>query len=120
MQIKKGQEELWEDHVGCNKDGYGKAIIGYAIRWADMYEKEEAEEISGTRKITETFTQKMDRMSHEADTEGITGFMYGCAVRVLKQFWIHGEAVVQWHNGKYGVGPEEKGVVNPAIITIGK
>ena len=32
--------------------------------------------------------------SHEADIEGITGFMYGAAVSVLASCWTHGEALV--------------------------
>jgi hypothetical protein len=35
--------------------------------------------------------------SHDADTEGITGFMYVMAVGILSQAWIHGEELRKWH-----------------------
>ena len=57
-----------------------------------------------------------DSTSHIADTEGITGFMYGCAVNALSQVWIHGECLRKWHNAQYGV--TDDGVVNPAVLTI--
>lgn len=58
-----------------------------------------------------------DSTSREADTEGITGFMYGCAVNVLSQLWEYGEELRKWHNKEYNY--EGDGVVNPAILTIG-
>jgi len=57
-----------------------------------------------------------DKCSHEADTDGITGFMHGAAVSVLCACWVHGEQLKDWHNGKYG--HKGDGVVNPAILTI--
>jgi len=59
-----------------------------------------------------------DRTSHEADTEGITEFMYGAAVSILSSCWAHGEKLRVWHNKKYN--HEGAGVVNPAILTVGK
>jgi hypothetical protein len=56
------------------------------------------------------------KTSHEADIEGITGFMYGTAVKVLTDCWKHGEDLRKWHNGEYGHTGE--GVVNPAVMTI--
>jgi len=58
-----------------------------------------------------------EKASHDADTEGITGFMYGTAVSILAKFWKHGEELRKWHNAKYKK-PEISGVVNPAIMTI--
>lgn len=54
---------------------------------------------------------------HEADTEGITGYMYGCAVSILSQCWKYGEYLRKWHNKEYNYDGD--GVVNPAILTIG-
>ena len=62
--------------------------------------------------------ENADRLSHEADTEGITGFMYGCAVSILSQYWEYGEELRKWHNKEYNY--DGKGVVNPAIMTIRK
>lgn len=57
------------------------------------------------------------KLSHEADIEGITGFMYGAAVSILSQCWIYGEYLRKWHNKEYNYNGD--GVVNPAIIKIG-
>ena len=57
-----------------------------------------------------------DKTSHEADVEGITGFMYGFAVTILSKCWIHGELLRKWHNKEYGHDGE--GVINPAVINI--
>ena len=54
--------------------------------------------------------------SHEADVEGITGFMYGCAVSVLSNVWEYGDELRKWHNKEYDY--EGDGVVNPAILTV--
>ena len=103
-----------------NDDGtpetYGLACFTYAGRWASMMEAEmEA-------KPDADFGELAKRLSHTADEEGITGFMYGMAVQILSKCWVNGELLRRWHNGEYGVKPEDDkgGVVNPAIITIGK
>ena len=57
-----------------------------------------------------------DKLSYEADEEGITGFMYGCAVSILSQCWKYGELFRKWHNGEYNYDGD--GVVNPAILRI--
>jgi hypothetical protein len=65
------------------------------------------------------------RASHEADTEGITGFMYGAAVSTLAQAWVHGDRLRRWHNLDVQIGNEgEKanesgGTLNPALMNIG-
>ena len=59
-----------------------------------------------------------EKCSHDADTDGITGFMYGAAVSILSNHWKYGELLRKWHNKEYG--HEGDGVVNPAVLTIGK
>ena len=62
--------------------------------------------------------------SHDADLEGITGFMYGCAVSILSKCWKHGEDLRRWHNLDTQIGNEgEKanesgGVLNPALLSV--
>jgi hypothetical protein len=57
-----------------------------------------------------------------ADIEGITGFMYGCAVNILTQCWAHGKELREWHNKKYGKQGEQatadNAVINPAVLTV--
>lgn len=57
-----------------------------------------------------------DKLSNEADVEGITGFIYGCAVSILSQCWKYVEFLRKWHNGEYNYDGD--GVVNPAILSI--
>lgn len=107
----------WEKGLANNTDPYGRACYIYASEWATRMESEIANggKIKDIAKTT----------SHEADDEGITGFMYGCAVSLLSHCWVHGEALRLWHNRHTQLGTEgdeanEKGtVLNPAILNIG-
>lgn len=99
----------WGKGVEAQKgDGYGLACYTFAERWANLMESE----IGNGKPLQEI----ADKTSHDADTEGITGFMYGCAVSILTHCWVHGEELRKWHNKEYGY--EGDGVVNPAILTI--
>lgn len=106
----------WDKTVEVNSDPYGKAGVDFARRWAEMME----EKINNGEQLKDIARQA----SHEADTEGITGFMYGCAVSVLSQVWIHGEELRRWHNKDTQIGDEgdkaneSGGVLNPALLNI--
>lgn len=106
--------ELWQSLIDANQDGYGAAIMRYTEQWANLMEERMADGAN--------LDDIAEQASQDADTEGITGFMYGCAVRQLAQCWEHGEALRLWNNEKYGISREKsaesKGVVNPAIMTI--
>jgi len=114
MQISN--KENWQKWVDGNPDEYGKAIITYAERWANLMEEGM---LSGM-----SLEKVADKASHDADTEGITGFMYGAAVSVLFTSWIHGDALRRWHNLKTQLHTEgeeanKKGIVlNPALLNI--
>lgn len=109
MRIKKGKEADYDRFVETNScDGYSYGVVKYMRWWADMMEAEMAK----GKKLTDI----AEKTSRDADKEGITGFMYGCAVAALADFWEYGEELRQWHNGKYGHNGD--GVVNPAILTI--
>lgn len=95
----------WEE---SNTSEYGKAVINYALLWGRLMQAE----MSSGAKLKEV----AEKCSRDADIEGITGFMYGCAVNVLATTWKHGEELRKWHNKKYNHDGE--GVVNPAVITI--
>lgn len=109
MIIKNGKEKEYKKFIEINsKDIYSYGVVKYMIAWADLMEKHinSGEDIQMFAEAT----------SHEAaDTEGITGFMYGCAVHALSEFWEHGEELRKWHNSKYNYYGE--GTVNPAILT---
>lgn len=109
--------EGWKKSCEVNNDGYGGAVMTYAERWARLME---ARMSKGER-----IADMAEECSHLADSEGITGFMYGCAVSILSKVWQHGEALRLWHNLKTQIGTEgEKanesgGVLNPAILSVG-
>lgn len=65
-----------------------------------------------------TIAECAEKCSFQLGFLGITGFMYGCAVGILSVCWKHGEELRKWHNKKYNVKEDEKGVVNPALLTI--
>jgi len=91
--------------------------FSYAESWANLMEKHISE--------GEELKDIASKSSYEADTEGITGFMYGAAVQVLSWSWVHGEELRKWHNldsqiGNEGEKANESGaVLNPAVLNIG-
>jgi len=117
---------LWYKRSTFNKavrmnsaDGYSAATINYAIAWAVAMQQA----MRKGKKIADV----AEELSHEVDYEGITGFMYGCAVSFLTSFWKHGEELRRWHNLDTQLGDEgeqankKKGaVLNPALLSIGK
>lgn len=46
---------------------------------------------SSTDDPMKVITDNAEKLSNKADTEGITGFMYGCAVNILSHYWKYGE-----------------------------
>lgn len=118
MRIKRGMRLEYQKYVRINsKDAYSKAVATYGERWAELMEAQLA--------AGKTIADCADSTSHEADTEGITGFMHGCAVKALSRFWGHGEALRIWHNldtqlQDEGVKANEKpgAVLNPAILVV--
>ncbi len=114
MNIK--DEKVWKEWVDNNTDSYGKGVIDYAERWANLMEKKMDEGESLEDNATDT--------SYEANTEGITWFKYGAAVQVLFTSWERGDQLRKWHNLDTQMGNEgekaneEGGVLNPATLTV--
>lgn len=111
LEILPGKENEYAEYVANNsKDGYSRAVIDYAEGWGKIMQIEIAK---GTKvkDIAEASQKGLGFL-------GITGFQYGCAVNTLSHFWEHGEELRLWHNKQYGVSEDNKGVVNPAILTI--
>jgi hypothetical protein len=103
MKVKDIKE--YEDWKEKQED---KSIFRYAEKWADLME-EEIQSGATVRDIAE-------KLSHKADTEGITGYMYGASVNILSLYWKYGEELRKWHNKEYDY--EGDGVVNPAVLTV--
>lgn len=107
--IIEDKKDQYASYVETNsKDGYSKAVIDYADGWGKMMQK-----MMGDNK---TVSQVADDAQELLGYLGITGFQYGCAVKVLTNFWVHGEELRKWHNKSYG--HEGEGVVNPAVLTV--
>lgn len=113
MKIKQDMKELYQKGLDNNQDPYGSCIYRYAERWADMME----ETIKYSNDPQKCIEEYAEVYSHKADTEGITGFMYGAAVSILSQAWEYGDILRKWHNKQYNYDGD--GTVNPAILTIG-
>lgn len=107
----------WNKTVEVNDDPYGAAGVRFAARWAHFMERDMA---SG-----KSVADVAEAASREADDEGITGFMYGCAVSILSKVWTHGEELRRWHNLKTQIKDEGErandsgGVLNPALLSVG-
>lgn len=110
-EMEIADEAAWQSWKDNNQDGYGGGAIAYAERWARLMQVE----INAGKKLEDV----ADSTSHEADTDGITGFMYGAAVHTLATNWKHGDQLRKWHNKKHGVSEDIEGTVNPAILIVG-
>lgn len=91
-EIELSNKAGWQKSQSNNRDDYGNAILAYAERWARLMQIE----MANSRKLEEIASAT----SHEADLEGITGFMYLCAVSCLSENWKHGEKLRRWHSRK--------------------
>lgn len=107
----------WQKCKDANQDGYGGACVSFAERWARLMQVRMARGA--------TVAEVAKQASSDADVEGITGFMYGCAVSMLSACWVHGDALRRWHNIDTQIGTEgeraneDGGVLNPALLNIG-
>lgn len=112
--IKPEAVEAWNKGLEKNTDPYGRQVYLYAARWANMMDE--------MIELGYTLEDQADKLSHKADISGLSGFMYGLAVSLLHQSWVHGEQLRLWHNKQYrSEGQEDKGgVINPAVMTIGE
>ena len=116
MKLLPGKEAEYKEWLSHNQDPYGNRCFTYAEQWADLIEARMAKGEALEFCARET--------SREADTDGITGFMYGAAVSILAKSWVHGEQLRRWHNLDMQIGTEgeranEKGTtLNPALLTI--
>lgn len=118
MKIKAGQEEAYAEYQKINSgDPYSNRCVTYGEDWANLMEQLMAD----GHKLEDI----ADATSRQADTDGITGFMYGAAVSGLSRFWEHGEALRRWHNLRTQIGNEGEranetgGTLNPALLNIG-
>jgi len=124
MKIVAGHEEDYAKWFAKNDDRYGRRCFTYAQDWAGLLEKRIPEDATDAQ-ITRIFVDHADEDSHTADTDGITGFMYGAAVAILAKAGVYGDLLRRWHNLKTQIGTEGEeanrkgGTLNPALLNIG-
>ena len=123
MELKDA--EGWAKAKAANTDPYGGRVMSYAEDWANLMEAETGDAEPGSNAADHAIKSCAERTSHEADTDGITGFMYGAAVSTLAAVWKHGEALRRWHNLDTQIGDEGEranesgGTLNPALLNVG-
>lgn len=84
MKVKEEAKEDFKNFMLKNvEDDYSFAVLSFAIRWATAMEKE----MKKGKNVSEIAKQTVE----EADIEGITGYMYEFAVRILINFWEYGK-----------------------------
>jgi len=111
-------QEHWNNDVEINKDSYSKACVDTARRAMEILDSEyDGKDITNDDPHT-----IICRASHEVDCGGITGFMAGCVAQMIWVVHSRGEDFRKAFNGGYGVTEEKAkgGIINPAIITIGR
>jgi len=76
--IELSNELDWQKSRDANPSGYGGAILSYAECWARLMQVE----MANGKELKDI----ADSTSHEADIDGITGFMYGVSLvmKVIK------------------------------------
>lgn len=126
-ELKLKDPARWDTFVKANNDDpYGAGIVHFAERWARgmQFWIDDAAQRGLGETVEVTIARVAKGVSHEADDEGITGYMYGVAVEVLAQCWEHGEALRRWHNLDAQIHDEGERanvagtVLNPALVTI--
>lgn len=81
-EIADGCEEVLQSWFDRNQDDYGRRCITYAQDWAKLIQVKIREGVPLTKEL-------VNELSHQADTDGITGFMYGASKNVLRTTWKH-------------------------------
>lgn len=106
MEITTKSEELtkeWEGYVEKNKDGYGHAVIEVIVKVCKGLDEGKTPEEAENEGIKDS---------------GITGFQAGCMAGAIAHFHPRGDEFNKYFNKQCGGTGEEKGTINPAILTI--
>lgn len=105
-------QKEWDEYVDKNKDAYGKACVDVGRRVMEILDEES--EFNCHEIIC--------RANKEVEAGRITEFMAGCVAQMVFLYHDRGEEFRQKWNQDYGVDESKAkgGIVNPAIIEIGK
>lgn len=96
---------------------YSKRIFSYAEEWSIGMQRD--------LKQGKTVSEVADEISRYVNYDGITGYMYSSAAKIISEFWKHGEEFRQWFNLHNQIREEGKkankegGILNTAILNFG-
>ncbi len=109
MKIIEKFKEEYEKYVEINsKDGYSKAVIDCGETFGNLIDE------------GRSFDEAEKMMLETAEGSELTGYMMGAIMAAVAHFHPRGEEVKAWWNKQYGGTGEEKGTINPAILSIEK
>lgn len=92
MKIRNGKEKEYREFIEINSnDPYSYGIVKFMQRFAELLENKINQ--SDPQLIINEYAEEIVR---EADTEGITGFMYNCAIGALVKYWEYGNELSHW------------------------
>jgi hypothetical protein len=128
MKFAKDMEGPYKDWLAKNQDPYGNRCFTYAEDWAKFLEARIPADATEAQ-VMRVIVDHAEEDSRTADTDGITGFMYGVAVSILAKCWLYGEQLRRWqlrrwHNLKTQIKDEgekankDGSVLNPALLRI--
>lgn len=119
-------EKLWAKSLKNNDHGrideYGGSVLFFAQHWATLMECA----IANGSKVTDCADECAQRACTDMGRYSVTGFQYGAAVSALSECWERGEELRKWHNLKTQItdegekANEDGGVLNPALLMVGK
>lgn len=106
--VKPETAEEWLQFADNNSnDGYSVFVVKATISMMKKFE----EGISFEEAEQQVYNEEL----------GLSGFMAGATANALSHFSKQGEEYRKYWNKQYGIeDPEEKGTVNPAVLTIKK
>ncbi len=107
--------QVYESYHANSNDEYGKTILDFAERWAELLEKRIINNFEDS--VENTIEKHAEETCDEIDKDfGISGYAYGCAISFLADTWEYGDHLKDWHNKKYDYAGN--GVINPARLVI--
>ena len=112
MKILQGKEKEYTEYKSQMTYYYSVRIISFSVSCADLMVLVINKIVIGVVAIQKCAKAAAD----EADYDGITGYMYNCAVKILVCFWEYGEILRKWHNGSLGYSGT--GTLNSAILHV--
>lgn len=102
MNIKPELQEEYKSYIEKNSDPYSKACIVAGEKVMNLLDEGKSPE----------------EAEKGLNGQDLTGFMAGATISAVSHFHIRGEEMKVWWNRNQGGTPDERGVNNPAIITI--